>query len=201
MFIQTIEGRTPDPARLRGHIHRWTEEAAAGAPGWLGTTAGVTDEGDLIAVVSFDSPDSARTNSARPEQGVWWAEACQLLEGEARVVDYPGADVYLAGASAGSGFVQVFTGRATDMDRFRSLGLALAPDMEDYRPDETGDTLGWREDGAFVFTGYYTSEKAAREGEGRALPAGLRARWEEWIALAQSLRFFDLRDPWIWLSQ
>lgn len=199
MFIQAIEGRTTDPEAVRRHIQRWTEEVAPNVPGWLGTTAGVTDEGALIAVVSFDSPASAKANSERPEQGVWWAEACRLLEGEPKVVDFAQADVFLAGESPGSGFVQVFTGLSTDIARFRSLGLALAPDMEDHRPDETGDTLGWQDDGAFIFTGYYTSEKEAREGEGRPLPADLQSRWKDWIALADGLKFFDLRDPWIWV--
>ena len=57
------------------------------AKGWLGSTGGVTDGGDLFVMVRFDSEGSARFNSARPEQDQWWSEFSKLLDGEATFKD------------------------------------------------------------------------------------------------------------------
>lgn len=40
-----------------------------GAPGWLGSTGGATDGGELALVVRFESAGAARRDSDRPEQG------------------------------------------------------------------------------------------------------------------------------------
>lgn len=47
----------------------WREKLAPGAEGWLGGTYGVTDDGEFVAVVRFESREAATKNSARPEQG------------------------------------------------------------------------------------------------------------------------------------
>src|SRR6266542_3544046 len=119
MFIQVIQGQIGDLAALRRQWDRWQGELAAGAEGWLGTTAGVTGQDRFIAVVRFESEQAARRNSDRPEQGQWWAKTAKSLSGEVSFRDSVQADAFLGGGSDGAGFVQVVQGQATDAERLR----------------------------------------------------------------------------------
>ena len=87
MFGQVIQGNTADPAAVREAMDRWAQDLSPGAEGWLGTVAGVTQDGRFIAVVRFDSEGAARANSDRAEQDQWWAETSRLLDGEVTVRD------------------------------------------------------------------------------------------------------------------
>src|SRR5437763_1325988 len=82
MFVQVIQGQVSDAARVRGQLDKWAEEVAPGAVGWLGSTAGVTDDGMLIALARFESEEAARRNSDRPEQAAWWAQPARPVTGE-----------------------------------------------------------------------------------------------------------------------
>lgn len=189
-MIRIVKGLAGDPVGLRTGCHGWQEQLAE-LPGWISTTAGVTDKGVFIAVVRFDSEASART---APDAA--WAEPA--VKDGVTVDDYPGAEVYNAGESAAAGFVQTFEGWAKDMDRLRALQVELAPLIEETRPEETGDTLAWRDDGRFAFTGYYTSEHEARLAESNLTP-DVQAGWAEMVGLIENLEFFDLSDPWVWV--
>ena len=79
MFIQVIEGRVTDADAIRAALDQWVAEQSGNASGWLGTTAGTTDDGRFVALVRFESEDDARRNSERPEQGQWWAETSKLF--------------------------------------------------------------------------------------------------------------------------
>jgi len=68
MFVQVIRGQATDPQELRGALDTWSEQLAPGAMGWLGSTAGVTDDGQFVGIARFESEDAARRNSDRPEQ-------------------------------------------------------------------------------------------------------------------------------------
>ena len=72
MFVQVIQGKVSDAAQVRAHLDKWVAEVAPGAIGWLGSTGGVTEDGNLIALVRFESEEAAQQNSDRPEQGEWW---------------------------------------------------------------------------------------------------------------------------------
>ena len=79
MFIQVIQGMCTDEAMLRQHMDRWREDLAPGADGWLGGTYGMTDDGQFVGVVRFESREAAARNSLRPEQGEWWAAVEPVL--------------------------------------------------------------------------------------------------------------------------
>ena len=53
MFVQVIQGNVSDAAAVRARFERWRAELAPGADGWLGSTAGVTDDGRLVVVARF----------------------------------------------------------------------------------------------------------------------------------------------------
>jgi hypothetical protein len=74
MFVQVIQGQVSDTAKMRAQLDKWVAEFAPGAEGWLGSTSGVTDDGTFVSLARFESPEAARQNSERPEQGEWWDE-------------------------------------------------------------------------------------------------------------------------------
>ena len=89
MFVQVIHGRVTSPEQVRAALDRWSGQLAAGAEGWLGSTAGVTGDGRFVALARFESEQAARRNSERPEQGAWWAETAKCFDGQATFLDCP----------------------------------------------------------------------------------------------------------------
>ena len=79
MFIQVMQGRALDPPGIRRELNRWQRQLATDADGWLGATAGVTEDGWSIVVMHFDSEQRARRSSDRPEHRAWWREASRHL--------------------------------------------------------------------------------------------------------------------------
>ena len=81
MFVQVIQGQVADAEQARAALDRWARELAAGATGWLGSTAGVTKDGRFVALVRFEFAEAARRNSDRPEQDRWWADTSTVFSG------------------------------------------------------------------------------------------------------------------------
>src|SRR3954454_8218810 len=106
MFAQVSQGRTSDPEIIRTATDRWVKELSLGAEGWLGSTAGVTDDGRFVVVVRFESADAARRNSDRPEQVRWWAERSAAFQ-DVSFLDSDDVLVELSVGPAQAGFVQV----------------------------------------------------------------------------------------------
>jgi hypothetical protein len=97
MFVQVIQGQVSDAGKVRAALDRWAQELAPGSTGWLGTTAGVTEDGRFIALARFASEEAARRNSDRPEQDRWWAETAKLFTGEATFKDSSDVTVDVTG--------------------------------------------------------------------------------------------------------
>src|SRR5262245_26040664 len=97
MFVQVIRGQVSDEAEVRAALDRWLADLAPGATGWLGSTAGVTDDGELVAIARFHSEEAARRNSDRPEQDQWWTETSKLFTGEVTFADSTNVVVDLTG--------------------------------------------------------------------------------------------------------
>ena len=87
MFVQIIRGKVSYPDAVRPVVDQWMTQLGPSAEGWLGSTGGVTDDNELFVLVRFESEEAARANSDKPEQGRWWAEMAQLLDGEATFQD------------------------------------------------------------------------------------------------------------------
>jgi hypothetical protein len=197
MFAQVIQGRTSDPDALRAAAERWVEELAPGAVGWLGSTAGVTDDGRLVVVARFESADAARRNADRPEQTRWWEETSRLFDGEPTFLDSDDVVVDLAGDPAEAGFVQVMQGRVSDYERAKKVMTALPTDaMAAYRPDVLGSVMIGSDDGGWTQVIYFTSEADARAGEGKQPPAEMAEAMQEIGSLSVGeTTFLDLRHP------
>ena len=82
MFVQVIQGHVSDAAQVRAQLDKWVAEVAPGAMGWLGSTSGVTEDGQVVALARFESEEAAQQNSERPEQTAWWEEMAALFTDE-----------------------------------------------------------------------------------------------------------------------
>ena len=199
MFVQVIQGQVGDAERVRAAFDQWAEELAPGATGWLGSTAGVTEDGRLVALARFESEEAARRNSDRPEQDRWWAETSKLFTGDATFTDSNDVVLDVIGEPDNAGFVQVIQGRGNDSDRARELMSQDSSQWAAFRPDIVGSVSVLHDGGSYTMALYFTSEAEAREGERKEPPPELKAQMEEMDALSVGVpEFFDLKQPWLY---
>lgn len=197
MFVQMMEGKVRDPARLQEQMDRWLRDLRPGATGYLGSTSGVTDQGDCIMVVRFATEADARRNSDRPEQGSWWADTEACFDGPVRFHESTDVTIMSHGDADQARFVQVMEGRVRDREAARRLDERADEILAVARPDLIESITAYFDDGAFTDVAYFRSEEEAREGESRAVPAELAESFAEWEATMAVERFLDLRDPWL----
>jgi hypothetical protein len=199
LFVQVITGKTSNPGRVRDVFDRWVEDLAPGAPGWLGSTAGVTEDGRLVALARFESEEAAGRNSDRPEQGRWWTEVAQLLDGEATFRNSVGVMPDLRGDPDRAGFVQIMQGeQGPDPERAMEVMNENADEWAEFRPDVLGSLGVSHPDNTWTMVIYFTSEAEAREGERKEPPPRLKAQMEEMDKLSVGEpEYFDLKDPWL----
>jgi hypothetical protein len=199
MFVQVIQGDITDRGEARAALDRWTQELGPGAAGWLGTTAGVTDDGQFVAVARFDSPEAARRNSDRPEQDRWWAQTSKLFTGDATFRDSTEVDLDINGDPGQAHFVQIIQGRTSDPNRARELMTQNPDKWTAFRPDIIGSVGAGHDDGSYTVVLYFTSEEEARAGEGKEPPAELQVQMEEMAKLElREPTFLDIRQPWLY---
>jgi len=198
MSVQVIRGRVSDAARVRAQLDTWVSEVSPGAVGWLGSTAGVTDDGQLVALARFESEEAAQRNSERPEQSAWWEDTAALFTDEPVFANSTWVDVDTPGDPSQAGFVQVMQGRSSDPERARELMANDPTDWSTFRPEILGSLTVGHEGGAWTMALYFTSEADAREGEQKEPPPATQHLMEEINALAVGEpAFLDLRDPWL----
>ena len=198
MFVQVIQGHVSDASKVRAHLDKWVAEVAPGAVGWLGSTSGVTDGGQVVALARFESEEAAQQNSDRPEQSAWWEGMEALFTDEPVFHNSASVEANTPGDPSQAGFVQVMQGRSSDPDRARELMANDPTDWQAFRPEILG-TLSIGHDGdAWTMAIYFTSEEAAREGEQKAPPPEMQQMMKEMDALTVGEPvFFDLKDPWL----
>jgi quinol monooxygenase YgiN len=198
MFVQVIQGQVSDAAAVRAQFDGWVSEMAPGAVGWLGSTAGVTDDGELVVLARFESEEAAQQNSDRPEQSEWWEQTAKLFTAEPTFHNSTAVDVDTPGDPSQAGFVQVMQGRTNDPDRARELMANDSTDWQQHRPDILGTLTANHDGGEWTMAIYFTSEEAAREGEQKPPPPEMQEMMEEMESLAVGEPvFFDLKDPWL----
>jgi hypothetical protein len=201
MFVQVLQGRVADRDRLRGALDEWLTDLAPGATGWLGTTAGITDDGRFVALARFDTAEHAAENSNRPEQDAWWRRTAELFDGEPTFSDSRNVTVDVSGDPDQAGFVQVMRGRGSDPERARQLMAEDPTDWQSFRPEIIGSVAVEHDEGAYTMAMYFTSEAEAREGEKKELPPELQQQMAEMNSLQIGQpEFIDLRDPWLYTA-
>jgi hypothetical protein len=195
MFVQFIvaEGVHDDILEV---LERWEHDVRPGAIGWLGTTAGVTSEGNLIVAARFASEEEARRNSERREQAAWWEEAEKRMPGTVSFYDCTDVATMLGGGSDDAGFVQIMESRPPHPLDVQELADEMGRVMEDHRPDVLGVLVASDGDRLFQVV-YFTSEEEARAAESKDLPPEVAAEVEENAALIGEVRFHDLLTPYL----
>ncbi|QNN53773.1 hypothetical protein [Nocardioides mesophilus] len=198
MFIQVIQGKCSRQDEMRALADRWSTEMAPHAIGWLGGTYGFTDDGDMIAVVRFESLEAAQANAARPEQQAWWAQMEQLFDSPPEFHDSDRVLMMMDGGSDEAGFVQVIRGRLRDPDALEAGLHDMETMLHEARPEILGATFAIEPDGSFIETVAFTDEAAAREGEAKAAPdTGAAAEaMRSWEQMVSDMQFMDLHHPW-----
>ncbi len=194
MFVQVVHARTDDPGAVSAAVKRWHDAISPGATGWLGSTGGVTDKGDLIVVVRFESAEAAAANSERSEQNEWWESLSAHLS-DVEFHDCMEVDTMLAGGSDDAGFVQVMEGSSADPQRLASLGKELESSLREGRPEVIGGIVAWHGDGGFTQAIYFTSEQEARRSEAQEPPAEVAGRLKEMFSLMGEITYYDLTNP------
>jgi hypothetical protein len=192
MFVQVIQGKVADEAGLRAAMDGWRRDCGPGAIGWLGSTAGFTDDGDFIAVVRFESPEAAQRNNQRPEQDAWWAEASKCFAGDVTFIDSSDVTTWLAGGSDDAGFVQIIQGHFQHPDQMTQMMEQHSDELATMRPEIIGGNIALQPDGAYVQVIYFTSEAEARKGESVPPPPEVA---ELMSAEMQDASFIDLHQP------
>lgn len=195
MFVQVIQGKIADAEGMRRQAQRWQEELRPGATGYLGSTAGIADDGTFVAFVRFASAEDAQRNSERPEQGAWWAETAKCIDGEASFLQGDDVETMLEGGSNQAGFVQIMQGTVTDRAVVAAMEQEFLPRLKAMRPDVIGSVRLWS-GSQFTDAIYFTSESEARKGE-EAMSREAGADLERWAEVIRDVSFIDLRDPWL----
>lgn len=200
MFVQVLQGTCHDAAGAQRMMDRWVEDLAPGAKGWLGTTAGVTPNDELIAIARFESEAAARANSDRPEQGAWWSELAKYVGDDFTARDCRTAELWMGGGSDDAGFVQVMQFDVLDRDLAQAASQQMAKmSPEDMgRTDVLGGTFAWHsDDDGVTQVVYFTSEEEARRGEQQGGAEQRDADMPDFAKAFSPPRYLDLSDPWL----
>lgn len=195
MFIQVIEGKTKDPARLQACLDRWQVDLKPHAIGYLGSTHGITRDGDAILIARFADRASAEANSARPEQSAWWAETEACFDGAPVFHDTDDVTEMRHGDPDQAGFVQVMEGTVTDRARAHEIERESDPVLAEMRPELLGSLTAYYDDDHYTTVAYFTSERDARQGERQPVPDEFAPAMEEWEHTMTVERYLDLTEP------
>jgi hypothetical protein len=183
---------------LRKQWDRWDQEIKPSVQGYLGGTAGVTPDGEFIALARFDSEEAARANSDNAEQSAWWEETSQYLT-DTMFHDCVEVDLMNDGGSDAAGFVQVIQGKVTDVDKARELDKTMESQMKEMRPDVIGGIVAWHpQNGRFTNANYFTSEGEARAKEKESSTS---PEFEKFMSEYEAIsdgepKYLDITEPW-----
>jgi hypothetical protein len=193
MFIQVIHGKAKDKEGLLRRWDNWRDEMMPQSVGFIGSTAGVADDGTAIMAARFESEEEARKNSDSDAQSQWWEETRKYFDGDPKFYDYTNIETDRDGGSDDAGFVQFIIGRVSDINEARNLMDSVQGSTS--RPDLIGSVTGWGEDGHFTTAAYFTSEEEARKGEASEPSSEEAEVMEKWRELMQEVAYVDLRNP------
>ncbi|MEA2453105.1 MAG: hypothetical protein QOG04_1815 [Actinomycetota bacterium] len=197
MFIQVVQGKAKDEAGLKKQWERWDQEVKPQAIGYLGGTAGVTPDGEFIALARFESEEAAKKNSDSAEQSKWWEETSQYIDNP-MFHDCNMVSLSNGGGSDEAGFVQVMQGKTTDIAKAKELDAGMEERMKGLRPDVLGSVTAGHENGRYTTAIYFRSESEARAKEKEMQDSEeFKKSMAEWADISDGEpKFFDLTDPW-----
>jgi hypothetical protein len=196
MFIQVISGTVTDVDAMDRLSERWEKEIRPGATGFLGVTQGVTDDNRFGVLARFESAEAAAKNSARPEQGEWFAEMEKVLK-DVTFHDCSRVETLFGGGKNEAKFVQVMQGRIKDKAKADSMftkGAEAEKVLGGARPDVIGEVVAIHDDGdTYTDVVYFSSEEEARANEQKPMPSEAQAMMAEMDAALEVTDYLDLR--------
>lgn len=195
MFVQFIHGKVKDAEGIRKQMDKWEQNVKPGAIGFLGSTAGVTEDGQMVMAARFESEEAAQKNSSRPEQDEWWSETAPLFDGDPAFHDYTETRLSRGGGSDDAGFVQVMHGKVNNPQKAKEMAEDMEDQVANTRPDVIGSVDCWKDNGGFTTLIYFTSEAEARENESKEMPAEAQEQMAEWQAITEKIEYYDLKEP------
>jgi hypothetical protein len=144
----------------------------------------------------FESAEAAAKNSARPEQGAWFAEMEKVVD-DVTFHDCSRIETLFGGGKDDAGFVQVMRGHVKDLAKANEM-FAHAPDAEKVlnavRPDVIGEVVAIHDDGdTYTDVVYFTSEEEARANEQKPMPEEAQSMMAEMDAALDVTEYLDLR--------
>jgi len=194
MFVQVIQGKVKDTDLLTRQMDRWVAEIKPGVKGYLGSTTGITPDGQAITLARFESAEAAASNSDNALQTAWWNETSKAYEGEPTFHDCSTVDTMFGGGSDKAGFVQVIQGRAKDPAAIRSQFSSMEDEVRQARPDILGMAVAFHDDGSgFTQAVYFKSEAETRKTEKATESSEVRSGYMEMFDGPPT--FFDLKSP------
>jgi hypothetical protein len=196
MFLQVIQGRVPDRTAMRAQHDAWVTEIGATEPGWIGSTAGITEDDRFICLSAFNTREAFARVVGRPDAQEWWARSERLFLGQVVTSEYLDVVQVLDGPAQDAGFVQVAQGRAADAGRLAALQKELLRVLPDGRPDIVGGLGAVSPDGRFVQLLSFSTEELARAGEHGAQLPEVEEVIYELRELTGEPTYHDLRHPW-----
>jgi hypothetical protein len=164
MFVQVVRGVVTDGDAALARLDHWLEHLAPTASGWLGTTAGITQDRELVTFVRFATARDARRSGDRIEQGQWWAESVLLFTGDVSFDNYDDVTLFGDGGSDAAGVVEVLRGRVRHGRSGPDLAERLARQAMERDPDQglIGGLVGAHDDGSFTQATYFCRSALAR---------------------------------------
>ncbi|MFN2594312.1 MAG: hypothetical protein ABR579_05425 [Actinomycetota bacterium] len=198
MFVQVIQAKVKDAAGVRKQVEKWDQEVRPVSKGFLGSTGGITPDGQFIVIARFENREVAMSNSDSEVQSKWWEETSQYLE-DPMFHDCDDVELQDGGGSNKAGFVQVMQGKVTDIDKARELDRSTRDQLRQIRPDVLGGIVAYNPNGRFTNAIYFTSEAEARAKEKETSDSPEFQKFmSEWAAISDGeTEFLDLPEPWL----
>jgi hypothetical protein len=195
VFVQVIHGPVHPGPDAREMLERWLDEVKPEAIGWLGTTAGVTPDGELWVIARFATEQEARRNSERREQDAWWTEMEKRFAAPPTFHDCDDVAPVLEGGRDDAGFVQVLQWPSAGSRTAAELAEIGSRVVREYRPDVLGGLIVVARDGAAFEVVYFSSEEEARRAEAQPLQQDALEEMQELMEGLGEPSYHDLPDP------
>jgi hypothetical protein len=197
MWVWVLEGKAADPAEVGRMLSRWADEFGQTTPGYLGTTAGVTDDGRFLLFARWDSEEAGNELLVRAEMQAWWEEFQRHFDGSVEFAEAADVTMHLAGGSDAAGFVQAIKASGVDRAVIDASDRQFEAVASEFRPDLIGGVRVWTSPDVFVEANYFTSEDAARAGEQKEPPPELVEGLQDFMEMMKDAEFFDFRAPFL----
>jgi hypothetical protein len=194
MFVQVIKGKTNDAEGFNRQGEAWQTDVKPSAKGYVGSTAGVADDGTFVVLARFADEASARENNDNPAQQAWYEGFSKLVDGEPTFRESSDVEIAFDRGCDNATFVQIMEGTA---DRAKVKEFETDENLEQLkaaRPDLLGMIRVWLDGGAYVQAAYFTREEEARTNEANRTEESARLN-EQFGALFSDMTFTDLKSP------